>query len=553
MKNSNNKKEGLKIKYQNRDMFRIVPIFLTILFLGLMSASFAHAAENYTLTKSWSLSGAYSPFPAGIATDSSGNVYVADYGNNLIEKFSSNGILITEWSFEKNSYGKLGQTGITVDPSGNVYVIEGYDPVIEEFSPNNTSAADFTSNLTNGSAPLSVQFTDKSTGSPTAWKWDFGDVTASTEQNPKHTYSSPGNYTVSLTVTYASGDTKTATKEDYINVNTQLKASFTASPTKGATPLTVTCKDMSTGNPVFWTWNFGDGTSTNYSNFSQYVKHTYNKAGNYTISLTVQNARGSNTAKFSSIIVGTPAAPTANFTAIPTTGYAPLTVSFTDNSYSFITSRNWNFGDGSTSTQNNTTHTYTKVGNYTVNLTVTNAAGWTTLSKPNYIIVKSKPLVANFTSNVTSGNSPLTVTFKDTSTGSPTSWKWNFGDGTSKTTQNPIHTYSAAGNYTVKLTVTNAVGNNTTTKTNYIKVTGKPVAAFSAKPTSGNSPLTVTFKDVSTGSPTAWKWSFGDGSTKTTQNPIHTYSAAGNYAVKLIATNALGSNTTTKTGYIVVK
>ena len=164
-----------------------------------------------------------------------------------------------------------------------------------------------------------------------------------------------------------------------------------------------------------------------------------------------------------------------------------------------------------------------------------------------------KTPVVNFTSNVTSGNAPLTVTFKDTSTSSPTAWKWTFGDGASKTSKNPIHTYSNAGSYTVKLTATNAAGSNTITKTNYIKVIGKPIAAFTAKPTSGNAPLTVTFKDTSTGSPTSWKWSFGDGTSKTTQNPIHAYSKAGSYTVKLIATNAAGSNTTTKTNCIVVK
>jgi PKD repeat protein len=161
--------------------------------------------------------------------------------------------------------------------------------------------------------------------------------------------------------------------------------------------------------------------------------------------------------------------------------------------------------------------------------------------------------VAAFSASPTSGKVPLTVTFKDISTGSPTSWRWSFGDGAVKTSQNPIHKYSNAGSYTVKLTVTNAAGSNTIIKTNYIKVIGKPVAAFSAKPTFGNSPLTVTFKDTSTGSPTSWRWSFGDGTSKTTQNPIHTYSTVGNYTVKLTVTNALGSNTTTKSKYITVK
>ena len=82
--------------------------------------------------------------------------------------------------------------------------------------------------------------------------------------------------------------------------------------------------------------------------------------------------------------------------------------------------------------------------------------------------------------------------------------------------------------------------------------TTSPIAAFSASPTSGKAPLKVTFTDKSTGSPTSWKWSFGDGTYSTSSNPIHKYSQEGNYTVKLTATNAAGSSTTTKTNYIKV-
>ncbi|WP_141241694.1 PKD domain-containing protein, partial [Methanosarcina spelaei] len=153
---------------------------------------------------------------------------------------------------------------------------------------------------------------------------------------------------------------------------------------------------------------------------------------------------------------------------------------------------------------------------------------------------------------VTSGKAPLNVKFTDTSTGTPAAWKWNFGDGTSSTQQNPVHKYSKAGTYTVILTVKNAVGSNTVTKTDYIKVTAKPVAEFSATPTSGKAPLTVAFTDTSTGLPTKWKWNFGDGASSTIQNPKHKYSKAGKYTVTLTVTNAKGSNTITKTDYIKV-
>ncbi|MDQ1276553.1 MAG: hypothetical protein QG610_2131, partial [Euryarchaeota archaeon] len=130
---------------------------------------------------------------------------------------------------------------------------------------------------------------------------------------------------------------------------------------------------------------------------------------------------------------------------------------------------------------------------------------------------------AGFSSNVTSGTAPLNVLFNDTSTGTPKSWNWSFGDGTYSTIQNPTHNYSTAGNYTVALTVNNSGGSNTITKSNYIIVTGtavvKPVASFSSNATSGTIPFNVLFNDTSTGTPTSWNWSFGDGTYSTTRSP----------------------------------
>ena len=161
------------------------------------------------------------------------------------------------------------------------------------------------------------------------------------------------------------------------------------------------------------------------------------------------------------------------------------------------------------------------------------------------------PPVANFTGNPTSGTAPLTVMFTDSSTNSPTSWSWTFGDGGTSTAQNPSHIY-AAGAFTVNLTATNQYGSDGETKTNYITAGSggnPPVAQFVGNPTSGTAPLAVAFTDQSTNSPTSWSWTFGDGGTSTAQNPSHSY-AAGTYTVSLTATNAYGSDGETKTNYI---
>jgi len=166
----------------------------------------------------------------------------------------------------------------------------------------------------------------------------------------------------------------------------------------------------------------------------------------------------------------------------------------------------------------------------------------------------SNPPVANFTGSPTSGNYPLTVNFTDLSSNSPTSWNWNFGDGGSSTAQNPSHTYTSAGTYTVTLTATNAYGSDAEIKSNYVTVTAPPppTADFAGSPTNGDAPLLVNFTDLSSGSPTSWNWSFGDGGSSTLQNPSHTYVNPGTYTVSLTVSNAFGTDGVTKTDYITV-
>jgi PKD repeat protein len=164
--------------------------------------------------------------------------------------------------------------------------------------------------------------------------------------------------------------------------------------------------------------------------------------------------------------------PTAGFSATPTSGRAPLQVSFSDASTGAPTSWTWDFGDGSTSTAQNPTHTYATQGSYTVSLTASNPQGASTETKAGYVVVDAPPApVADFTATPRSGTAPLQVTFSDASTNSPTSWAWDFGDGSTSTEQNPTHTYGTPGSYDVTLTATNATGGSApTTKTGYVTV-----------------------------------------------------------------------------------
>ncbi|WP_328590980.1 PEGA domain-containing protein [Methanofollis fontis] len=161
--------------------------------------------------------------------------------------------------------------------------------------------------------------------------------------------------------------------------------------------------------------------------------------------------------------------PVARFSATPLAGSAPLMVQFYDYSDGHPETWHWDFGDGQTSTQQNPVHTYTAVGTYDVALSITNPAGEDTAEEMDYITVTNL-MTVDFTATPLSGSAPLMVRFTDRTTGTPTSWLWDFGDRQTSTEQNPVHIYQGSGPYTVSLTATNAYGTITAEKQRFITV-----------------------------------------------------------------------------------
>ncbi len=225
-------------------------------------------------------------------------------------------------------------------------------------------------------------------------------------------------------------------------------------------------------------------------------------------------------------ITGYPCAVSASYSSVD----SATTVDFTNLS-SGATSYLWDFGDGNTSTSTNPTHTYAATGTYTACLIAIGGCGNDTTCQT--ISVACPTPAAQFNSS----NQGVTVSFSDQSTGTPSTWLWDFGDGNTSTMQNPSNTYSAPGSYLVCLTVTNGCGGVDSSCTT-IQVCAQPLSNFQSQ----SNGLNAAFQNLSTGG-TSTLWDFGDGTTSTMQNPNYTYAAAGTYTVCLITSNACAADT----------
>jgi PKD repeat protein len=244
---------------------------------------------------------------------------------------------------------------------------------------------DFSANKTSGIVPLTVKFTDATTESPYAWNWSFGDGKYSDEQNPVHTYTSTGTFTVTLNATNVY-NSDIITKPNYITVIPSIPVvKFSVNDTSGYAPLGVSFTDTSTGSPTMWNWSFGDASWFNTTSpTKKSPSHLYSTPGVYTAKLIACNAGGCNTTgPTKTITVNLRVPPKVAFTVNDTSGYAPLGVKFTDTSTGSPTMWNWSFGDASwfnttSSTKKSPSHLYSTPGVYTAKLIACNAAGCNT-------------------------------------------------------------------------------------------------------------------------------------------------------------------------------
>lgn len=394
-----------------------------------------------------------------------------------------------------------------------------------------------------------VNFTSTSTipASDTiqSYSWNFGDPgsggnNTSALLNPSHTFSTTGNFVVTLTVNSTAGCPSTYTTT--IVVGPSPVAAFSATSVCTNTPMQFTNNSQNSAN---YLWNFGDPSTLADTSHVVNPTYTYTTAGTYTVILTAEPQ--SNCFDTAHVIVTVAPGPAPAFVAPAVCD--GTSSNFTDMSTissGSISNWSWNFGTanpGDTSDVQNPSFTYPAAGTYNVTLLLTSNNGCTT-SMVQSVTVNANP-TANYSSNIVCIGSPTQFTdLSVAGSGNLSIWGWDYGDGSPVGSgQNPTHTYANDSTYNVTLIVQNSNGCLDTITLQAVTAP-QPVAQFAADTLAGCSPLCVNFSDlttISSGSITGWTWDFGDQSTPSVQqNPTHCFSIAGQYDITLTTTSNNG-------------
>jgi PKD repeat protein len=412
---------------------------------------------------------------------------------------------------------------ITTNQCGNAIAT---DSVIVKPLPK----AGFGSNITTGCSPLSVLMANTSIGSPSNFVWHFGDGTSSISINPiSHQYFAIANdsiYTLQLIASNSCG-TDTFSKIILVHPNV-LTAIINMNPLQGCAPFTTTFTAFTSGATSLY-WNFGN------SNFSTNTSstQTYNTAGSYVAYLYANNGCSFDTEQVSVFV--NPAM-NINFNTSKSIACQGNSILFS-NATSGLSNTHWNFGDGTSSTNSNQSHTYLQAGNYTTTFTGTSALYGCVDSISKTITVHPSPQInISATPFVVCVNQP--IQFLNTSS-NVNFHHWNFADGNSSNNFSPTHSFAVNGNYVVQYIGSNNF-NCADTSILPITVNPTPVASFSINASAPcQLPSTISTFNSSLGA-NNYIWYDGNGNSSNNTNPSFTYLQGGIFPLQLIAQNNFG-------------
>ena len=396
-----------------------------------------------------------------------------------------------------------------------------------------------------GCSPLLVNFTSvviPGDGSFTGAIWNFGDgnFLNNTSTTASNIYAFPGTYSVSLTATNSFGCINTWSVPNMVTVYPALAPSFDVDSTVLCSlSQPVIFHNTSTGaGALSYLWTFGDGDTSTTIN----PTHQYATNGIYGISLTVSNTYGCSSTITKPAYINA-ANFSADFNSVPPlcSGNTILFINKSTPAPSSIPL--WSFGDGGSGIGFTYGHSYSVAGTYTVKMYENFGSCVDSVSKP--IIILGSPVISPFIINRgISCSSPMVVNFSDTSAGA-TNWHWNFtgNPGDTSNLQNPTFTYLTNNLFAPTLTIKNANGCSSTISKTFN--TAQPTATIHADTTLIPSAIycadvQATFKALSSDTLATFFWTFGDGTTSTSPNPVHTFTQPGTYIINLSFTTIHG-------------
>lgn len=406
----------------------------------------------------------------------------------------------------------------------------------------------------------SVHFINNSSGPGSlTYVWDFGDGTTSTETNPVYAFNKRGSYTVKLTVASSEGCTATTTQTAYLNV-ANFTSDFTVPPLL-CQNTNVSFTNTSAPAPLASAW-FVDGLPA-YSFQPALLNYAFSTGPH---SVKLKNTFGTCVDSAVKQVVVNPVPKLTGFVAdIAGKCGSPVVVNFKDTTPTAVQWQ-WYFGDYTPQvTQQTPSHTYAYDDNFSVTLTVKDAAGCSATVYKQVLI--RKPRVEITSPDVALNGSvqscgPLNARFSTTSSEPITDYSWDFGDGTTSAQASPVHYYGTMGTYYVSLNYTTANGCKGQAKLTYpVAIHTKPRADFtvSTNTVCGNLPVTFTNTSTTYGSPTFYtytNWNMGNGYfaafTNQTQSYTHQFADTGTYTVSLIMTDLVCADTMIKTAYVKV-
>ena len=396
---------------------------------------------------------------------------------------------------------------------------------------------------TAGCSETELAFTDLSSissGSISDWLWEFGNGDSSLLSNPVYSYSSGGNYLVSLTVTSAKGCSDSFSQN--LVITDRPIGNFIAQNTCVGQTVQFIDQTTAIGTTITsYEWDLGDATLSSIQNPS----HIYaGGVANYFVQLIVTAANGCIDTVIQDIKINN--IPTASFSYLPAVVCQGNDVSFTDLSLvsgDTISAWSWDFGDGTTDSAQNPIHQFMNPGLTTVSLVVYSPSNCPSAATQQFLNIIESPTAQFSFSDVCFGNSTQFTDLSTAPTGSVlTDRHWDFGNGDSSVQINPTYTFPSAGNFPISLTVTSDAG-CINSIVNDVSVHALPVANFSSANLCVNLPS--NFTNLSTTDSlsyiTNYEWNFGDfgsGSNNYSNlpDPSHTYSSSTLFDVFLIVT-----------------